>query len=311
MKKTDIIKRGSRRNGIESMKKRAFYMIMAPYLAFILAFKLFPFLWGIYMSFTNYTGFNLDSLSFVGLSNYTRVFTDVDAMSSIGRTFGIAFAVVPGSMTICLIMSLMLNTKLRGIGAARTICYLPSIIPAVAISIIWKGMYEKNGGFFNAILALFNVEAINWFDFNHVYGALILMMFWGAGAGVLTNIAAIKCIPESLYEAAEIEGAGFLRKTFRITLPLMSNMLYMNLLISIIGVLQMFAEPVLLTGEGGLTALPARPIYTYLVHVYQQIFVNMRFSYGLAMIWVIFIIIMLITIFAEYSSKKWVYSESD
>lgn len=131
------------------------------------------------------------------------------------------------------------------------------------------------------------------------------------GGGALTIIAAIKGIPDDLYEAADIEGVGAVSKTFKITLPLVSNMIYMHITTSIIGTLQLFAQPVLLAGASGegLTSVPIRPVYTYLVHVYQQIFVNMRFGYGMAMVWVIFAIIMTITFVLEGTKKYWVYTE--
>ena len=137
------------------------------------------------------------------------------------------------------------------------------------------------------------------------------MLLWGAGSGILTNLAAMKAVPNDLYEAAEIEGAGYFTKLFKITLPLISNMIYMNLVTGIIAMLQLFGQPVLLTATAGagLTALPIRPIYTYLVHVYQQIFVNLRFGYGLAMVWVIFTVIMLLTIVVDKTSKYWVNNE--
>ena len=156
------------------------------------------------------------------------------------------------------------------------------------------------------------MESVNWLGYDYVKMALIIMLLWTAGNGALTNIAAIKGISDDLYEAAEIEGAGIITKTFRITLPMISNMLYMQVLTTIIGTLQLFAQPVLLAGASGegLVSVPIRPVYTYLVHVYQQIFVNMRFGYGMAMVWVIFAIIMLVTLVLEKTKKLWVYSEA-
>ncbi|UKI37983.1 MAG: ABC transporter permease subunit [Clostridiales bacterium] len=141
--------------------------------------------------------------------------------------------------------------------------------------------------FFNFVRELFGAETVNWLGFDYVKRALIIMMLWTSGGGALTIIAAIKGIPDDLYEAADIEGVGPVSKTFKITLPLVSNMIYMHITTSIIGTLQLFAQPVLLAGASGegLTSVPIRPVYTYLVHVYQQIFVNMRFGYGMAMVW--------------------------
>ncbi len=308
--KSPTAKRRKNKSSIEGMKSKAFKCIIIPYAVFMIIFKAFPFLWGIFISFTNYTGFNLDNLSVVGFNNYVRFFSDSGAIASMGRSALIAVIVVPISMTICIIMSLLLNNAAKGIGIYRTICYLPAIIPGVAIAMMWQGMFAKTDGFFNQVIALFGGKYIDWLGYAHVRTSLIIMLLWSAGNGVLTNIAAMKCISPELYEAADLEGIGPVRKTLKITIPLISNMLYMNLITGMIAMLQLFAEPVLLTG-GELTSMPIKPVYTYIVHVYQQIFVNMRYGYGLAMVWVIFAVIILLTMFAEKTSKLWVYSEVD
>jgi len=305
------IKKVKIKNSFERSKVRAFYAIMTPFIIFLLLTKAYPLVWGIYISMTNYTGFNLDNLTFVGLSNYKRVFIDSEAIPSIIRVIGIGVITVPAKLILCLFFSLMLANVLRGVGIFRTLFYLPSVIPPVAIALMWKVIYSFNGGLFNRIREMFGLEPVNWLGYDYVKTALIIMMLWTAGGGVLNNIAAIKCIPDDLYEAADIEGAGALAKTFKITLPMISNMIYMELLTAVIYTLQLFAQPVLLAGASGegLTAVPIRPVYTYLVHVYQQIFVNMRFGYGMAMVWVVFLIIMLITFIFEKTKKYWVYTE--
>lgn len=300
------------RNGLDRAQSRAFYVIMIPFIVFLLLTKGYPLVWGIYISFTNYTGLNLDNLKFVGLSNFQRVFVDNEAIPSIMRVLGISMIVVPIKLVLCILISLLLSNVMRGVSVFRTIFYIPAVIPPVAIALMWKGMYAFNGGLFNAAREWLGMESVNWLGYDYVKMALIIMLLWTAGNGALTNIAAIKGISDDLYEAAEIEGAGIITKTFRITLPMISNMLYMQVLTTIIGTLQLFAQPVLLAGASGegLVSVPIRPVYTYLVHVYQQIFVNMRFGYGMAMVWVIFAIIMLVTLVLEKTKKLWVYSEA-
>lgn len=304
------IRRGRRLGEIERREERAFYIIILPYLLFMIVIKGIPFVQGILLSFTNYNGFNIDSLSVVGLSNYARVFKDGDAISSIVRTFGFTLVLVPVVTIISILLSLMLCRNIKGQGIFRTIYYLPSILPATAVVLMWKGMYQQNGGLFNQIAMALGQQNINWFDFEHVQSALYIMLLWGAGSGVLVNIAAMKAVPEELYEAATIEGAGYIKRTTKITLPLIANMIYMSIVTSLVGYLQLFAQPVMLTGTGtgNLAALPLKPVYTFMVHAYQQIFVNARFGYGLALIWVIFIIIMLLTMIMEYTSKYWAYN---
>ena len=158
-------------------------------------------------------------------------------------------------------------------------------------------------GVLNAILSLFGINPINWLGYDHIVWSLIFLMLWGCGGGILTNIAAMKAIPGDLYEAADIEGANYFKKLFKITLPLIANMNFMNLILGVIGILQLFGEPVLLSGAS-LTGIPLEPIYTYMVHVYQQIFVNLRFGYGLALTWVVVIVITVATAIVQGINNK-------
>lgn len=307
--------RRKKRNNFERAQARAFYIIMIPFVLFLLLTKGYPIIWGLYISLTNFTGYNLNELVFVGLDNFKRVFTDTEALPSIGRVLGIGAISVPLSLAISIGLSLLLTKQRKGTGIFRTLIYLPSLVPAIATAIMWRGIYNYHGGMFNAIRTFFGLEPVSWLGYDFVKAAVIIMMLWASTGGILIKIAAIKAIPDDLYEAAHIEGAGPFTRTFKITLPMISNMLYMNILTSIIAVFQLFGQVVLLAGQtssgaDSLTAVPIRPVYTYMVHVYQQIFVNMRFGYGMAMVWIIFAVIMAVTGIMEYTKKFWVYTES-
>ena len=307
--------RRKKRNNFERAQARAFYIIMIPFVLFLLLTKGYPIIWGLYISLTNFTGYNLNELVFVGLDNFKRVFTDTEALPSIGRVLGIGAISVPCSLAISIGLSLLLTKQRKGTGIFRTLIYLPSLVPAMATAIMWRGIYNYHGGMFNAIRTFFGLEPVSWLGYDFVKAAVIIMMLWASTGGILIKIAAIKAIPDDLYEAAHLEGAGPFTRTFKITLPMISNMLYMNILTSIIAVFQLFGQVVLLAGQtssgaDSLTAVPIRPVYTYMVHVYQQIFVNMRFGYGMAMVWIIFAVIMAVTGIMEYTKKFWVYTES-
>lgn len=290
--------------------RRVFAVIMTPFLLMFLGFRVFPVLWGVFMSFTNYSGFNIKNLKMVGWSNYVRVFTDTLAFQSFGRTVLIALIVVPITLLICNVLAIMLSRPGKLNGFFRTIYYIPSIIPVVAVSTMWQGVFARDYGILNYVLRSMGIGEINWLGYDWIFRSLIIMMLWGCGGGILNNIAGIKNIPTELYEAAKIDGASSFRQILHITLPLTSNMNYMTLTTSLIATLQLFAEPVLLAG-GGMTSVPYMPIYTYVVHCYQQIFVNLRFGYGLALTWVIFLIIMVFTLVNEAVSKKWVVTSLD
>jgi ABC-type sugar transport system permease subunit len=310
LKKNEMIRETKLRNFIES-EEFVFYCIIAPFLIMFLILKVFPFAWGIFMSFTNYNGFNGENLKFIGFNNYIRVLTDSEAVNSFLRTFVIGLLVVPVNLVICNILSILLNQGLKFIGIFRTIFYLPSIIPVVALGIIWKTIFYNEGGLLNTILNSIGISSVNWLGYDFIFISLLIVMYWGAGGGVLFTLAAIKNIPEELFEAAEIDGASSIQKIFTVTLPMISSINFLNLLMGIIGMLQLFGQPVMLSGASGITSLPLGPVYTYVVHVYQQIFVNLRLGYGLSMIWMVFIVIMLLTFLTNKTSKLWVHYEVD
>lgn len=297
-----------RRSPLERSHRITFTLIMTPFIIAFLAYRLFPMIWGVYMSFTNYSGFNVNNLKFVGLDNYRHVFTDAEAFSSLGRTALIGLIVIPLSIIICNSMAILLSLNHKGIGVFRTLFYIPSIIPVVAVGTMWRGMFLRDDGVINEIIKFLNGEPVNWMGYDYAGYALMIMLLWGAGAGVLNNIAAIKNIPAELYEAAKLDGAGNFKLITKIILPLSAPMNYMALVTGVISSLQLFGEPMTLAGTG-MSSVPIRPLYTYIVHTYQQIFVNLRFGYGLALTWVVFLIMVGATVINEWASKKWVYTD--
>lgn len=289
-------------------QRRAFYIIMAPFIILFLAYRLFPMAWGVYISFTNYSGFNINSLKFVGLDNYVHVFTDKEAFGSLGRTLLIGVVVVPLSIIICNTMAVLLSLKCKGVGLFRTLFYIPSIIPAVAVGSMWNGMFLRDGGVMNELIKLMGGEPVNWLGYDYAFYALVIMMLWGAGGSVLNNIAAIKNITQDVFEAARLDGAGNWKLVTKIILPLSTPMNYMALVTGIISSMQLFSQPIMLSGTG-MSTVPIRPLYTYMVHTYQQIFTKLRFGYGLALTYVVFLIMVGATMFNEWASKKWVHTE--
>ena len=293
---------------VERGERRLFYIIMAPFLIMFVVYRLFPMAWGVYMSFTNYSGFNLDSIKFVGIDNYIRVFADSEAMPALLRTFVIGVVVIPTSIIICNTLAIILSMGNKGIGFYRTLFYIPSILPVVAVGTMWRGMFLREGGVLNELIKMFGGQPINWMGYDYGGYALMLMLLWGAGAGLLNNIAAIKNIPTDLFEAAKLDGAKNIHMITKIILPLSTPMNYMALVTGIITSLQLYGQPMTLSGIG-MASVPIKPLYTYMVHAYQQVFVNARFGYGLALVWVVVVIMVVLTMINELTSKKWVYKE--
>ena len=279
-----------------------FYALTAPAIIMFFFAKIWPLIWGVKKSFTNYNGFNEGFEIDVGWDNYVRVFTDGEAMPALWRTFLLGLIIVPLTLILCNVMAILLTSLPKGLGIFRTIYYIPSILPLISATLMWQGILMEDG-VLNALLKPFGIDPINWLGYDKIVWSLVFLMLWGCGGGILTNIAAMKAIPGDLYEAADIEGANYFKKLFKITLPLIANMNFMNLILGVIGILQLFGEPVLLSGAS-LTGIPLEPIYTYMVHVYQQIFVNLRFGYGLALTWVVVIVITVATAIVQGINNK-------
>ncbi len=285
-----------------------FYTLIAPFVIMFFAIKVVPFVNGLYLSLTNYTGYNYGRQEFIGLKNYIRVLGDDHAMRALGQTFLIGMITVPLGLMVGLFSAMLLNKARRGLGVFRTIVYLPAIIPTVATGLMWKIIFNKNEGLLNFLVAPLGIAPVNWLGYDHILAALIIMMTWSSTGTLLLNLAALQNIPEALYEAASIDGANGWKKFWKITIPMISPVLFFNLLMGIIGGLQLYAQPVLLApGTNGVLNLPLKPTYTYMVHAYQQILGYSRFGYGLAMIWILVILINVLTVIVLKTQKYWVF----
>ena len=292
----------------------AFYILIAPFILMLFAAKIIPVGWSLIMSFTNYTGWNLETFTFTGLSNYTRMVRDPFLADAIKSTLLIVAFMVPMQIFISFSYALMLNNDLKGSAIYRTVFYIPAILPIVVTALMWKLMFNFNGGVITNILLFFGIEPVNWLGVLHQRKALFIMLTWAGASGMLTYLAGLKNIPIELYEAATIDGAGATRKFTNITLPTITPVLFFNLVNGMVASFQIFQQPVLLAqarGDSTLAIVPAPNNYTYLVHAFQQFFQQQRFGYGLALIWVSFIVSITITRLIFYSQRFWVHYETD
>lgn len=296
-----------------SRRTVAFYTMVSPWLIVFITLGLFPLLYGLYLSFTNYYGFNMDALRFTGLHNYRQVFTDSMAMRALGRTLLFTAINVPISTSVALFLAILLNNNVKGGGVFRTIFYLPSIIPIITTILMWRQLLYSRNGILNKFMDLFGADPVNWLGYDFATFSLILMMSWGAGGGIIIFLAGLKGIPQDLYEAASIDGASTFHKFRKITVPLMTPVIFFNVIMGIIGSLQVYMQPILLSGGGTAELLnrPIEPNYFYVVHAFQQIFSSQRFAYGMALLWVLFVVIMVLSVTVFTTSKYWVYYETD
>lgn len=285
--------------------------MVSPWFIVFLCLGVFPLLYGLYLSFTNYYGFYITALKFTGWHNYQLVFTDTNAMKALGRTLAFSLVNVPLGTAVALMLAMLLHSGRRFTGFFRTVFYLPSIVPAITTVYLWKQLiFSGNGGILDAITTSLGLGSINWLGYDFATVSLIMMTTWGAGGGVLIYLAGLKGIPQELYESACIDGANGWHKFRHVTVPLMTPVIFFNVILGIIGSLQVYLQPILLSGSE-LLSRPIEPNYMYVVHAFQQIFGAQRFAYGMSLLWVLFVVILVLSLIVFHTSKFWVYTESE
>lgn len=289
-----------------------FYIMVSPWAVLFLLIGLVPLLWGFYLSLTNFSGFNFSQLRFLGLYNYESAFADSAAVNSMVQTFIILVIYVPFNTVLGFSLALLMNMPVRARGIFRTIFYLPSIIPAIVTGLMWQTIFAYRGGLINQALLAVHLPPENWEGYSLARWSLIMLLLWGAGGSLLINLAGLRAVPKSFYEAAIIDGARPWQQLVRITIPLMTPIILFNVIIGMITTFQVLVQPILLTpGENSLISVPLQPIYLYVVYAWNQIFANDQFGYGLALFWLLFVLIFILTVILLVSSRLWVYSESE
>jgi multiple sugar transport system permease protein len=291
------------------MKKREalwFYIMVSPWIIGFLVFTLGPMLYSMYLSFTDWDLFS--SPKFIGLKNYIDLFTrDRIFWKVIGNTIYYALISVSLGMVASLAIASLLNKPLRGMRTYRTLLYIPATVPAVASSLLFVRLLAPDAGLINRFLAIFGIDGPAWLlDPLWVKPALILMSLWGVGAGVTLLLAGMKGIPNEFYEAAAIDGANSTQQYFYITIPLLSPVIFFNLVMGMIGSLQIFTEIYIITGGGPNNA--SKMIVPYL---FDNAFRWYKMGYASAIAWVLFVIALIFTALIFRSSNLWVYYESE
>jgi multiple sugar transport system permease protein len=282
-------------------------MFASPWLIGMIVLVAGPILFSIAFSFTRYDV--LSPARYVGLDNYRRLFADKLFYVSIWDTIYMLIR-VPLAMTMSLAIALLLNRSLRGIGLYRTGFYLPAVMPIVAASLLWQWVFNPNLGVLNSFLSwVFGLLHLHitpplWLqDKNWSKPALIIMHVWSAGGAMIIWLAGLQSIPEQLYEAAGIDGAGAWRRFWNVTLPMLSPYILFNAIIGVIGTMQIFQEAFIMTHGG-------TPVYSTLFYAYnlfQQAFQYFRLGYAAAMAWILFVLVLALTMLQLWLSKRWVH----
>lgn len=290
-----------------------FYLCISPWLIGFLLWTLGPMLYSFYLSFTRYD--ILSDPRWVGLRNYQQLFTQDDLFwQSVKVTFVYAIFELPLALIVALLAALLMNQKVRGINYFRTIFYLPSLVTGVGIAVLWLWIFNPDFGILNVFLqGVINLlhlpispsQLPGWVgDTNWALPAFIVMGLWGFGGTMVIYLAGLKGIPPQLYEAAEIDGANWSVKFWRVTLPLLSPTIFFNLVLGVIGVFQTFDTAYVMT-QGG----PDNATLFYVMYLYQKAFSEAKMGYASAQAWLLFAIIMVFTLVVVKSSAAWVHYE--
>lgn len=275
------------RKKIRSRSNLIGYVLIAPWIIGILCFQLWPIIHSFLMSFTNYN--LLNDAAFVGTENYVKLFHDATFYQAIKVTFKYVLIAVPAKIILALIIALILNMDLKGIGVYRTIYYIPSILgSSIAVAILWKALFVKDG-VINAILAQIGIQGASWLgNPKYTLFTISLLTVWQFGSSMVVFLAGLKQIPQSLYEAASVDGAGRIAKFIHITIPGIMPMMSFNILMQTINAFQMFAAPyTIFNGRGG----PLNSVMLYVVYLYQNAFKYFYVGYASALSWMLLLII--------------------
>ncbi|MBF8190036.1 sugar ABC transporter permease [Nonomuraea sp. K274] len=297
--------RGSHRSTKRSRREAwAAYLFLAPWFVGLLVITVGPIFASLYLSFTDYS--LLEEAKWIGLDNYTRMFTeDPRFINSLQVTTIYVVVSVPLQLAFALLLALVLDRGLRGLSFYRSIFYLPSLLGgSVAIAILWRKVFGAEG-LVNAVLGMFGIEAPGWVAHpDYALGTLIILHVWTFGAPMIIFLAGLRQIPASYYEAAAVDGAGIVRQFRSITLPLLTPIIFFNLVLEVIKSFQSFTQSFIVSnGSGG----PADSTLFYTLYLYLQGFKSYDMGYAAAMAWVLLVIIAALTGVNFLASKYWVF----
>jgi multiple sugar transport system permease protein len=293
------------RGGIAERKARAFYFFIAPWALGFVVFTAGPILASLALSFTRYD--IMMPPRFVGLRNFGDLFSDDLFFKSLYNTAYIVFFAVPLGMILAFALALLLNQKVRGMASYRTAFYIPSIVPAIGSAVLWRFLLQPQWGLVNGALALVGIQGPGWLS-SEVWSkpALILVMLWSSGGPMVIYLAGLQDVPQSLYDAAHIDGAGLWARFTHVTLPLMTPTIFYTLVMRVINIFQVFGIVYVMTdGMGG----PINSTLVYLVYLYRNAFSYFKMGYASAMAWVLFMIILGLTLIQFSLARSWVYYE--
>lgn len=288
----------SRMDRINTFKGLAF---ISPWIIGFGAFIVIPVALSLYFSFCDYS--LLQSPVYIGTANYRELLHDPVFWKGLTNTIWYAALALPAGLIVALALALLLNLKIRGQMIYRTLIFLPSLVPIVASAMVWLWLFNQRLGLINDLLSLIGIDGPGWLtDSRWAMPALAFMSLWGVGNTVIIYLAGLQDVPVELYEAAEIDGANAWDRLWHVTIPMISPVIFFNLIMAIIGTWQVFTIPFIMTGGGADYST-----LFYTMYLYNNAFEYLRMGYASAMAWIQLLIILALTAAAFWSSRKWVH----
>ncbi len=298
----------SKLSPMRRQEARAGLLFTLPWIISLVVLTIYPIIDTAYLSFTNYS--ILEKPVWIGLQNYKDVFlNDSSVKPAVVNSLYYALLSVPISLILSLGLAMLLNMRAAGIGIYRTLFYLPSLVPPVAATITFLVMFEPRGGLINSFIRLFGIPPPYWFnDPAWSKAGLIVMSLWGIGYLTLIFLAGLQDVPVTLLEAAEIDGANSWQKFRYVTLPMLSNVILFNLVMNVIWSFQVFTQALVI---GGTNGSPMESTLMVMVLIYRNAFRYFKMGYASALSFLMFIVIVVITVLIFRSSQAWAYTENE
>ncbi|MBN9389249.1 MAG: sugar ABC transporter permease [Chloroflexi bacterium] len=298
-----------RRSRVAMQRLKWGLFFLSPWFIGLLTFQLLPIIFTFFLSFTNYSAtkeFAFGNFDFVGLSNYARLFSDPDILNSMGVTIKYTLIAVPLGLVVPLLFALLVNSRhLIAPNIFRTLFFLPTVIPVVAGVLVFQGVLNSQSGWINGLLKIFGIEGPRWLsDPMWAIPALNLLSLWAIGNLMLIYLGALQSVPTELYEAATLDGAGGVRRFFFITIPMISPVIFYNVVLSVINAFQFFVAALLIGGRNGD---PQGSTMFYNLYFYRQAFVFNDMGYASTLALLLFVIVMILTTLLFRFGQRSVY----
>lgn len=281
------------------------YLFVSPAVLGFLIWVAGPMLFSAWLSLTEWD--LLTPPTFVGLNNYVTMFHDDLFWKALRVTFYYTLVSVPLFQALAFAVALLMNVKVRGITIFRTIYYLPSIVPVVANALLFSWIFNSDFGLLNAALRAVGLPKVLWLQSpNWAMPALITMSLWGIGGAMLIYLAGLQGVPEQLYEAAELDGANIWHRFRHVTIPMMSSVIFFNLVLGLIGALQTFTQGYIITNGG-----PQNSTLFYALYLFRRAFTDFKMGYAAALAWVLFLIVLVLSLLVFRYLGRQVYYEDE